>query len=155
MADTRQPELTLERFAALVEAYGGNVERFPAHERVAARALAQRSREAQQMLAGARALDALLASARAELPSMRLERELLKIPERHKQRRSSASVLPFRSRGRAALAAAAAVLLGVLSGGLSPSEGGDDPTSVEQAEIASLTFADDLFEALTDEGETE
>ena len=44
MADTKEPELSLERFGALVEAYGADFERFPLRERSAAKALLLRSR---------------------------------------------------------------------------------------------------------------
>jgi len=159
MADTKQPELSLDRFSALVEAYGADFDRFPPSERAQARALALRSRDAQRLLEAARAFDGLLASARDNLPTVALESVLDRIPERYTQERRGVRLLPFRSRPQAALAAAAAVLLGLLSGQLA-GDGGSEPFSnvdtVEQADIASLTFADDLFDDLTpEEGGTE
>ncbi|MDB4986041.1 MAG: hypothetical protein JWN04_1219 [Myxococcaceae bacterium] len=152
MPDTKQPELSMERFSALVEAYGADLERFPARERAAASALALRSTEAQQLLAAARVFDSLLASARDDLPSVELEEKLARIPERYQQQRPSVRLLPFRSHARAGLAAAAAVLLGLASGQLVNSEAGagdDTPISGEQADVASITFADGLFSDLT------
>lgn len=157
MPSTEQPELTMERFSALVEAYGGDLDRFPPRERAAAKALALSSREAQQLLAAARVFDSLLASARDDLPSPELERELRQIPARHAQQRSRVWLLPFRSHGRAGLLAAAAVLLGLLGGELAPADPGlemsDDPSMTgEQADIAAVTFGDLLFNELTSSG---
>jgi len=160
MADT-QPELTLERFAALVEAYGGDVERFPERERARARALSLRSREARRMLEGARALDDLLVSARADtmrVETARLARALESIPEQFPQIRPPLVILPFRTPLRAALAAAAALLLGVFSEQLTPALGleGEAGARTEQADMGALTFADELFEELaTPEGDAE
>lgn len=161
MADT-QPELTLERFAALVEAYGGDVERFPERERALARALSLRSGEAHRMLEGARALDDLLVSARADTMRLRpvlLEEALERIPERFPQIRPPLVILPFRTPFRAALAAAAALLLGVFSERYVPATMLDDAepgVRSEQADMGSLTFADDLFDELgASEGERE
>lgn len=152
MADTREPELSMERFEALVEAYGADLERFPKLERAGARALVVRSSEARRMLEAARALDQLLASARADLPlapSARLRAQLASIPDRHPaaSARERASVLPFRTRTRAWLAAAAALALGVLS-----SRATEDVSDEEPGDVSDVAFADDLFEELLDEG---
>ena len=160
MADTKQPELSLERFAALVEAYGAEFERFPLHERPLAKALLLRSREARELLSAAQAFDAILAAARKDLPTLELEARLDAIPQRFAQERVRARLLPFRSRQQTVLAAAAAVLLGLLGERYAPDDGVEvdsttqsvDSTSVDGAtstDIASLTFADDLFDDLT------
>ncbi|MET0339379.1 MAG: hypothetical protein ABW252_00170 [Polyangiales bacterium] len=151
MADTQQPDLTLERFEALVAAYGGDFARYPERERAGAEALVSRSREARRIFEAAHALDALLRSARAELPPrVELEARLGAIPHHYPQDRSVISMLPFRSRGRAVLAAAAAVLLGMLGGRAVPA---DDDTGAqgmtEQADMSALGFLDDLLEDLT------
>lgn len=160
MADTLEPELSLERFGALVEAYGADFERFPQRERAAARALARSSPDAQRLLEAARAFDGLLASVRGDLPHVELEARLDRIPERFAQERRSAALLPFRTRQHTWLAAAAAVLLGLFSGELAHEDdttggGAIDSSSVVQADIASLTFADDLFDDLSPEGSME
>ena len=147
----------MERFSALVEAYGGDLDRFPQRERAAAKALALSSRDAQQLLLAARVFDSLLASARDDLPSAELERELLQIPARHTQQRSRLWLLPFRSPARAGIAAAAAVVLGLLSGQLGPADvsgdGGDDASiTSEQADLAAVTFGDLPFSELTNDG---
>lgn len=54
------PGMSLERFAALAEAYGGDFERWPEAERFAAISLAGRSEEARSLLADAHGLDYLL-----------------------------------------------------------------------------------------------
>jgi hypothetical protein len=160
MADTTEPELSLERFAALVEAFGADFERFPARERSAAKALLLRSHDAQRLLLAAQAFDGILAAARENLPTVELEARLDTIPVRFAQERAFGRLLPFRSRQQTVLAAAAAVLLGLLGGGYAPdllAEPASAPDSAEltsteraeQSDIASLTFADDLFDDLT------
>ena len=52
--------MSLERFAALAEAYGGDIDRWPEAERFAALSLAGRSEEARTLLADAHGLDFLL-----------------------------------------------------------------------------------------------
>lgn len=52
--------MSLERFAALAEAYGGEIDRWPEAERFAALSLAGRSEEARTLLADAHGLDFLL-----------------------------------------------------------------------------------------------
>lgn len=144
MTDTRQPELSLARFEQLVESYGGDIDRFPLRERAAAKALVLRSPEARRVLDAARALDALLASARERVPSPKLEAALAAIPDRYPQDRLDAvTLLPFRSRVMAALAAAAALALGIWSGGTTSGDENDE--LVEQAEVASVAFGDELF----------
>jgi hypothetical protein len=161
MPGTEQPELSLERFSALVEAYGGELSRFPERERAAAKELLRSSREAQQLLAAASVFDSLLASAKLDLPSPELERELAQIPARFPQQRSKLRLLPFRTPARAGLAAAAAVLLGLLGGQLNPvdapsTDSNDSLSTGDQADIAALTFADGLFDDLTtDQGDAE
>ena len=52
--------MSLERFAALVEAYGGDLDRWPEAERFAAISFAGRSEEARTLLSDAHGLDFLL-----------------------------------------------------------------------------------------------
>lgn len=54
------PGMSLERFAELAEAYGGDFENWPEAERFAAIALAGRSGEARSLLADAHGLDYML-----------------------------------------------------------------------------------------------
>lgn len=147
MPDTEQPELGIERLKALVEAYGGDVERFPQRERAAARELLARSESARRLLEAARAFDDVLEQARLDVSPALLER-LSSIPRRHAQQVSVVRLLPFRSARQTWLAAAAAVLLGLLGGEYASDElaSSDD---VASADISALTFADDLFGDLT------
>lgn len=151
MADIGQPELSSERFQALVEAYGGDLERFPAGERVRAKALVLRSPEARRMLEAARAFDALLEEARDAGPDIMLSQALLEIPERHAQS-SRGLLLPFRSRKMAWLAAAASLGLGALSGQAVPAA---EEETTAQAEVTALAFADQLFEELAGQSATQ
>ena len=153
MADTQQPEFSLERFEALVAAYGGDFSRYPERERACAEALVARSRDARRIFEAARAFDSLLRSARAELPPrLELMARLGASPIRHEER-SVVALLPFRSRGRAWLAAAAAMLLGIAGSRVLPEEARERTT--EQADMSALGFVDELFEELVREGGAE
>lgn len=156
MTDTKQPEPSLERFGALVEAYGSDIERFPEPERAPAKSLVMRSREARRVLEAARAFDQLLEAARERVDCVELESALKRIPLRHRQEASLLGLLPARSFGWASFVAAAVALLGFLSGQLGEvaSEGaevGETSARVEQAELASFVFSDELFSELTSE----
>ena len=149
MADTEQPELTLERFRSLVEAYGSDLERFPSRERAAARQLLVRSDSARKLVearhvrpgAGGRArglghaFDGVDGETRAD-------------PRQHAQRTPVLRLLPFRSPKQTWLLAAAAVLLGVLGGGYD-AVSSSSSVDTAQADIVSLAFADDLFDDLS------
>lgn len=150
----------MDRFETLVAAYGGELERFPEREQARARALVLRSREARGMLEAARALDIVLASARAATMPLRpaLAQRLASIPTEHAQERPLIALLPFRSRARAFMAAAAAMLLGIAGSRVVPEEPTHEsaPPAVDVAGVGSLAFADELFEELmNEEGGTE
>jgi hypothetical protein len=149
MADTEQPELSIERFQALVEAYGADIERFPQRERAGARELLRRDEVAQRLVQAARAFDAVLAEARLELSSSLVER-LGAIPREHVQDAGGARLIPLPTARWTWLAAAAAVLLGVLGGHYASEE----RSGSLSAELSALTFDDDLFDDLAmQEGE--
>jgi hypothetical protein len=141
MAHTEQPELSIERFQALVEAYGGDVERFPQRERTAARELLRRDQAAQRLVQAARAFDAVLEEARLDVSPSLIDR-LSAIPRQHAQTTSVVRLLPFRSARQTWLAAAAALLLGLIG------EYASDGPIHDGADISALTFADDLFDDL-------
>ena len=69
--------ITAARFAALLEAYGADIARWPHAERLAAHAYAETAPEAAQLLAEARTVDALLAAIPQPRPSRRLEAAIL------------------------------------------------------------------------------
>ena len=98
-------DMTLDRFAALLEAYGADPARWPDAERAAARALLERSSEARMRRDAAAALDALLDRAATAQPSSALaERILARAPARPK-------VIRLRARVVAAVGLAAAASL--------------------------------------------
>lgn len=70
-------EITLERFAAIVDAYGASPMRWPVAERGAAEALLAASTEARALLSDARMLDGMLAVAPVEAPSAALVERLM------------------------------------------------------------------------------
>ncbi len=145
MSDTEQPELSIERFQALVEAYGGDIERFPQRERAGARELLRRDEAAKKLVQAARAFDSVLEEARLDVTPSLMER-LSSIPREYTQAAPVARLLPFRSTRTTWLAAAAAVLLGLLGGEYVSYE---DGANVVSADVSALTFADDLFDDLT------
>ncbi|MET0286572.1 MAG: hypothetical protein ABW352_18965 [Polyangiales bacterium] len=144
MADTEQPELSIERFQALVEAYGGDIERFPRREREGARELLRRDESAQRLVQAARAFDGVLEEARLDVSPSLIDR-LSAIPHQHTQRAAVVRLLPFHSSKQTWLAAAAAVLLGLLGGEYLD----DEALDTSSADITGLTFADDLFDDLS------
>jgi hypothetical protein len=75
--DTMQKEITLKRFAGIVDAYGASPQRWPDDERAAAEALVAVSAEARALLADAAALDGVLARAPVDAPSSALAERLL------------------------------------------------------------------------------
>lgn len=99
--------MDMKRFAELADAYGGDIERWPATERPAAQALAGSNPDAAAVLAEARRLDAILADADQVAPSDLLARRILK----------AAPAGPFDADWRRpAVAAAAALVIGVVGG---------------------------------------
>src|SRR5262249_61702206 len=75
-------DMTLDRFAVLLDAYGADPARWPDTERAAARALLDRSSEARARRDAAAALDALLDRAATVEPSSALaERILAQAPQ--------------------------------------------------------------------------
>lgn len=74
--------MTIERFRQLAEAYGAQIERWPAADRAAARALAERSDEARRALAQARILDAWLELAAPAVDDAQVDRVFDAIQDR-------------------------------------------------------------------------
>lgn len=81
--------LSLERFAALAEAYGAAIERWPVGERAAAQAMANGA-AARAILARAQDLDRLLDSYRVPAPSSALAGRILADADRIVRRRDMA-----------------------------------------------------------------
>lgn len=151
-------EITLERFSAIVEAYGASPARWPAAERGAAEALAASSAEARSLLAAAGALDAALAAAPVETPSAALAARLMAarpraiagVPAarpRSTFRELIETIWPYGSLALPTGALAASIMLGVAVGSLSEiSVLNDSLTTAEESEaddrLISLALAD-------------
>jgi hypothetical protein len=151
--------LTLQRFLELVEAYGGELSRWPAAEREAAAALVRVSEPARAALAAEAELDQVLTRFASPDLSPALARRLNEIPIRAPQAKRAR--WPFQRVWAPALGWAAAAALGVaLGSGIgwdsdeSPSDSGqasmdaaDAPSPSDEA-LASLALGsfDDLEE---------
>jgi hypothetical protein len=68
MSENTQKQISVERVAELIEAYGSNAQCWPELERVAAKARLEASPHLQQLLQEAEQLDDLLEAGRAEEP---------------------------------------------------------------------------------------
>lgn len=123
-------EITLERFAAIVDAYGASPMRWPVDERGAAEALLAVSAEARALLADARMLDGMLASAPVEAPSGALVERLMAARPRVAAapvaakpqgffRELIAAIWPYGSPALPTGALAASIVLGVALGSVS------------------------------------
>ncbi len=109
-------EMDLNRFRGLAEAWGGDIDRWPAEHRAAARALASKSADAKACLAEEGHLDDLILSASSERAPASLRVSVAKIPDASpKIGRLLADLWPFGSiwRPLAGLAAAASIGLAV------------------------------------------
>jgi hypothetical protein len=129
--------LDLERFKALLAAYGARPERFPDGERDAARALLESSKEARALARAESALDDAFAVAPMPELSPSLARKLAELPIRHArpERRSRLAGL-FTGLGWAA-AAAFGVLWGAHTQAVESESSGD-----ESAELAAPVTTD-------------
>jgi hypothetical protein len=134
MKDRSNNEFNLARFRTIVEAYGADRARWPDDERVAALSFAERSPEAKAILREAARLDRLLDRARGVEPSDGLLRAISAIPDQHPQTAAPGAGpaldaadarpelsgwrlwLPFDAAWKPALGAAAACLLGIVTG---------------------------------------
>jgi hypothetical protein len=94
--------MTLERFTAMVDAYGATPERWPEAERAGALALLAQSSDARTLRDAAAALDTMLDRAPPATPDAELERRVL-------ARTPRAKVAPLRPRRRTGLVAAVAL----------------------------------------------
>lgn len=123
-------EITLERFAAIVDAYGASPMRWPVAERGAAEALLAASAEARALLGDARMLDGMLAAAPVEAPSAALVERLMAARPRAAAAPAAArpksffreligAIWPYGSPALPAGALAASIMLGVALGSVS------------------------------------
>ncbi|MBX3507885.1 MAG: hypothetical protein KF714_03810 [Parvibaculum sp.] len=123
-------EISLERFAAIVDAYGASPMRWPADERGAAEALLAFSADARALLDEARMLDGVLAAAPVEVPSDALVARLMAARPRPATpvpagkprsifRELISAIWPYGSPAIPAGALAASIMLGIALGSVS------------------------------------
>lgn len=124
-------EITLERFTAIVDAYGASPARWPSGERRAAEALLAVSADARALLAEACALDGMLAAAPVEAPSGALVERLMasrprpataKVSSPKQQgffRELISAIWPYGSPALPTGALAASIMLGIALGSVS------------------------------------
>ncbi|HWA71592.1 MAG TPA: hypothetical protein VG937_04650 [Polyangiaceae bacterium] len=124
------PPMTLARFRTLVEAYGGELSRWPEKERGAAKVLLESSEPARAALAEEVELDRALDALSAPDLSPALARRLNEIPIRApaKSRR-----LPFKRLWAPALAWAAAAAIGIALGNFADDE---DDTLADAGQVS-------------------
>jgi hypothetical protein len=127
---TMNREISLERFAAIVDAYGASPMRWPADERGAAEALLAFSADARALLDEARMLDGVLAAAPVEAPSDALVARLMAARPRPAApvpagkprsifRELISAIWPYGSPAIPAGALAASIMLGIALGSVS------------------------------------
>ena len=139
--------LSLERFRALLAAYGARTELWPETERAAALLLCEASAEARSLLAAEAGLDAHLASgAVPPEPAPDFLRRLNEVPLRAPQKRA---LWPFRNAWIPAFSWALAAVVGLGWGLQSAPFESDDSASpsvaaVDSATPSTLTADDDL-----------
>jgi len=107
--------LTIERFRALLAAYGAHPERWPDDERERAMALVASSPEAERSLAAETSFDAAVAALEPEEPSADLMRRLNEIPARFPAEHAASRRFGLLAALGWAMAAAFGVIWGVRS----------------------------------------
>ncbi|ABS62575.1 conserved hypothetical protein [Parvibaculum lavamentivorans DS-1] len=154
-----QKEITLERLAGILDAYGASPSRWPADERAAVEGLLAASAEARALLAAASRFDTLLDMAPAEAPSEALVARLMAArpralpqapapaPARGFLRSLVDAVWPYGSPALPAGTLAASIMLGIMLGSVTDIS---LPTTSNTAVAATLdtTAAGDEFISL-------
>jgi hypothetical protein len=133
---------TLARFEQLVEAYGGEPERWPSAEREAALLLLQRDPQARALQTAALRLDAQLAEVFITEPSAQLRARVLEVPIKHAREHARTPRLPA-SGLRLMLLALVPCVLGFVSGAWLQTYSESDDAGWSEAPIA---LVDDVFE---------
>jgi anti-sigma factor RsiW len=142
-------DMSLARFETLLEAYGGQPARWPAAERAAAEALLASNPTARALHARAAELDALLDKLSAPQPSPALRARILaqaprparpRLLSRLAQAMLPAGPVPYGWRPAGA-ALAAALVLGMLTGGL------QDVSDEEAGGFLQIALLDDNYDA--------
>lgn len=143
MSQPPKANVTLERFEALLDAYGAEPERWPSAERDAAKALLESDARAHALHQAALALDSQLERVEVDEPSARLRARVLEIPIRH-PREHAVLHAPRYSGWRLSLLALVPCVLGFFSGALwlNHADSGEDDTWNDVAQMAFLTDLD-------------
>lgn len=124
--------LSMDRYKALLAAYGARLELWPEAEREAARAFLASSAEARRLAADEAGLDALFTAIETAAPSPRLARRLAELPVSNPQPQR---LWPFRRVWLPAIAWAAAAAVGVVIGSLTPEP--ENGSGAEQAAVGA------------------
>ncbi len=138
--------MTLERFKALIEAYGADAKRWPEAEREAAQAFAESSAEAHRLLAGARAIDRFLDGADTAAATRALEDRIMAgFPARGGSARGSSG------RWIPAAAIAASLALGLVTGAALPGIAGIKAQDAKDPALLALSdIENDLWDDIED-----
>lgn len=147
-------DMSLSRFRELVDAYGGDDDRWPESERQAAYALAARSPEAGAILESAARLDRILAGLSPPAPSAGLRKRLTDLGPRSRGRtaralwpgRGKQAGIPRRWRPLAVGGAAAAIIAAALWIAMEPIPGPEPaapvPVVVAEEDTAETALLD-------------
>ncbi len=154
--------MNLERFTAIVDAYGADAARWPENERAGARALLAADPRARAILSQAVELDQLLDLAPSHLPSAALTGRILASlpPPRLGWRALLADILPGRNVWQPTAGLAFALVMGIGVGVLwpvsAPFTPGAEGQGITIAEDDSLFFNEsfDLEDDLEDEDQS-
>jgi hypothetical protein len=148
---TRYPQMKLDRYLQLLEAYGADLKRWPPEDRPGAERLFEASEQARRAHREARALDGLLDQVLSAEPSDILKARIHRIPElahRPGVRTASSSL---RRIFAPMVGLAAAALLGIAVGSFAyeppvgqQSVGTAEMTSEDWDELTELAFASNL-----------
>lgn len=146
--------MTLARFSALLDAYGGEPSRWPESERAAAEAFLRSDAEARRLCADAAKLDGLLAfedAASAVEASAALRARVAEIPIRHAHAAKRPGGWFFQHAFSAALVGALVAALGVLAGAVSgePEDGSTQADAAQTEPDAAAQGEDDGWDDLT------
>jgi hypothetical protein len=155
--------MPIDRFAAILDAYGAEAWRWPAAERAAAESLLAASAEARALRAQAAQLDHLLTVSVAPGPSAALRAAILQAAPRGDRAQSSGAVETLRGLWQALLGTltgelggwrpagavlGVALLLGVAAGGTVETQSSDTQSTAateQSVDFVQLALFDDLY----------
>ena len=133
--------MSLDRFAALVDAYGASPARWPEAERAAAAALMKASAEARRMATDADALDRMLDATETAPATRALQDRILAGVAGRTRTVGARSSRFFAARWLPASAVACSLMFGVAIGTQAPTLAGVDDDALAQAAASSALTA--------------